>query len=78
MSETRDTVIITGGSGFIGEALVAGLAAASYRVVGLDRIPPKQLKLQARTAQLLSMGCVISDATQADGHHRRKGSVEVL
>jgi nucleoside-diphosphate-sugar epimerase/uncharacterized membrane protein len=43
MLETRDTVIITGSSGFIGEALVAKLAAASYGVVGLDRIPPKQL-----------------------------------
>jgi nucleoside-diphosphate-sugar epimerase len=42
MSERRETVIITGSSGFIGEALVARLAT-SFNVIGLDRQPPKRL-----------------------------------
>jgi nucleoside-diphosphate-sugar epimerase len=42
MTERRDTVIITGSSGFMGEALLAKLAA-SFRIIGLDRRPPRQL-----------------------------------
>jgi nucleoside-diphosphate-sugar epimerase len=42
MTERRDTVIITGSSGFIGEALL-GKLAASFRIIGLDRRPPRQL-----------------------------------
>jgi hypothetical protein len=41
MADSKDIVIITGSSGFIGEALVARLAA-SFRVIGLDRQPPKR------------------------------------
>jgi nucleoside-diphosphate-sugar epimerase len=46
MAERRDTVIITGSSGFIGEALLAKLAA-SFRIIGLDRRPPRQLPTNA-------------------------------
>jgi nucleoside-diphosphate-sugar epimerase len=46
MTERRDTVIITGSSGFIGEALLDKLAA-SFRIIGLDRRPPRQLPTNA-------------------------------
>ena len=42
----RDTVIVTGSSGFIGEALLSTVAA-SFRVIGLDRSPPKKLPSNA-------------------------------
>jgi nucleoside-diphosphate-sugar epimerase/uncharacterized membrane protein len=42
MVEHKDTIIVTGSSGFIGRALVERLAA-SYRVVGLDSKKPKKL-----------------------------------
>jgi nucleoside-diphosphate-sugar epimerase len=42
MAERRDTVIITGSSGFVGEALLNKLAA-SFKVIGLDLSPPHQL-----------------------------------
>ena len=42
MAEHKDTVIVTGSSGFIGKALVAELAA-SYDVIGLDRHTSKEL-----------------------------------
>jgi nucleoside-diphosphate-sugar epimerase len=42
MVEHRNTVIVTGSSGFVGGALVARLAT-SFRVVALDRRPPEQL-----------------------------------
>ena len=42
MAEHRNTVIVTGSSGFVGGALVARLAT-SFRVVALDRRPPEQL-----------------------------------
>jgi nucleoside-diphosphate-sugar epimerase len=42
MADNKDIVIVTGSSGFIGEALVAKLAG-SYDVIGLDLRPPKKL-----------------------------------
>jgi len=46
MVEHKDTVIVTGSSGFIGEALLAELAA-SYDVIGFDRHPSKELPATA-------------------------------
>jgi len=42
MADNKDIVIVTGSSGFIGEALVAKLAG-SYDVIGIDLRPPKKL-----------------------------------
>ena len=47
MVARRDTVIVTGSSGFVGQALLSTLAAASFEVIGLDRSPPKQLPSNA-------------------------------
>jgi nucleoside-diphosphate-sugar epimerase len=44
MAERRETVIVTGSSGFIGEALVARLSM-SFRVIGLDRQPAKTIAI---------------------------------
>ena len=46
MVARRDTVIVTGSSGFVGEALLSTLAA-SFEVIGLDRSPPKLLPSNA-------------------------------
>jgi nucleoside-diphosphate-sugar epimerase len=42
MTEHKDTVIVTGSSGFVGKALVAELAAC-YEVIGLDRQTSNEL-----------------------------------
>ena len=47
MVARRDTVIVTGSSGFVGQALLSTLAAASFEVIGFDRSPPKQLPSNA-------------------------------
>ena len=46
MVARRDTVIVTGSSGFVGEALLSTLAA-SFEVIGLDRSPPRRLPSNA-------------------------------
>ena len=46
MVARRDTVIVTGSSGFVGEALLS-ILAASFEVIGLDRSPPKLLPSNA-------------------------------
>src|SRR5262245_10316242 len=46
MAARRDTVVVTGSSGFIGEALLSTVAA-SFGVIGLDRSPPKKLPSNA-------------------------------
>jgi nucleoside-diphosphate-sugar epimerase len=51
MAERRETVIITGSSGFIGEALLKRLAA-SFRIIGLDLSPPPQLPSTARFEEI--------------------------
>jgi nucleoside-diphosphate-sugar epimerase len=51
MAERRDTLIVTGSSGFIGEALLSTLAA-SFEVIGLDRSQPKQLPSEASFEQI--------------------------
>ncbi len=42
MAEQNDTIIVTGSTGFIGEALI-GRLAESYNVIGLDLAAPKAL-----------------------------------
>jgi nucleoside-diphosphate-sugar epimerase len=51
MPARHDTIIATGSSGFIGEALVARLAAR-FRVIGLDRQAPKQLPSTAKFEEI--------------------------
>ncbi|HKB23273.1 MAG TPA: NAD-dependent epimerase/dehydratase family protein [Methyloceanibacter sp.] len=51
MADNKETVIVTGSSGLIGTALLNKLAA-SYRVIGLDLFPPKQLPRSARFEEI--------------------------
>lgn len=46
-ADSRDTIVVTGSSGFIGSALVARLAQ-TFNVVGLDIHPPRALPSNAR------------------------------
>ncbi|KXF78501.1 DNA polymerase III subunit epsilon [Paramesorhizobium deserti] len=77
MSNGRETVLVTGGSGFIGRALVGKLAAA-YNVVGLDLQKPGELPPSAEFEKIdLTSEKNIRDALERIGkrHGRRIASV---
>lgn len=52
MMRARDTVLITGASGFVGQALSRALSATGWRVLGLDRTPCPKVGADAFTAFL--------------------------
>jgi nucleoside-diphosphate-sugar epimerase/uncharacterized membrane protein len=51
MADKRETIIITGCSGFIGEALMARLSAA-FKVIGLDLRAPKKMPSGASVEEI--------------------------
>ena len=46
MVARRDTVIVTGSSGFVGEALLLSTPAASFEVIGLSPQPAEAPAVQ--------------------------------
>jgi NAD dependent epimerase/dehydratase family len=78
MTERRDTVIITGSSGFIGEALL-GKLAASFRIIGLDRRPPRQLLTNASFEEIdLTSDESVAVALAKIGKRRPRGIASVI
>jgi len=78
MAEHRNTVIITGSSGFVGGALVARLAT-SFRVVALDRRPPEQLPSTATFEEIdFSSEESVDRVLAKVGKRRRSGIGSVL
>ncbi|WP_218081024.1 NAD-dependent epimerase/dehydratase family protein [Anthocerotibacter panamensis] len=44
----RETILITGGSGFLGSQLALRCIASGYRIIGIDRRPPAQPELWSK------------------------------
>ena len=74
MAEDRNTVIVTGSSGFVGGALVARLAT-SFRVVALDRRPPEQLPSTAVFEEIELSSEESVDRVLAKVRKRRRSSI---
>ena len=74
MAECRNTVIVTGSSGFVGGALVARLAT-SFRVVALDSRPPEQLPSTATFEEIDLTSEESVDRVLAKIRKRRRNSI---
>jgi nucleoside-diphosphate-sugar epimerase len=60
-------IVVTGGSGRLGQAVVAGLAAQGYDVLSLDRLPHPAGHRPAWTADLTAPGALFEACRDAAG-----------
>ncbi|MHB1352415.1 MAG: NAD-dependent epimerase/dehydratase family protein [Thiobacillus sp.] len=71
-ARSRPLVLLTGATGFLGRALSAALAAAGYRLVGLDRTPKKLAHAESLRCDLTSdesVDAALREVKQRHGTH---------
>jgi UDP-glucose 4-epimerase len=70
-------VVVTGASGFIGQALTARLAAAGQRVLAVDRNPPPHRSVPSRVLDVAAPGALVAHLDEGATIYHLAASADV-